>query len=89
MVHHPCTLLPPASTAFRPRHRGTCDTEEALDWLEKSYETAPADLLGVNTDADFDSLRSEPRFRELMQRAGIPSGQLAEADHPMSTDPTR
>jgi hypothetical protein len=44
--------------------------------MERTHETAPWYLTQVNCDAEFDFLRSDPRFKDLMKRAGIPSGQL-------------
>ena len=52
------------------------DRDQALEWMERTHATAPLDLTQVNTDAEFDFLRSNPRFKDLMRRAGIPSGQL-------------
>ena len=47
-----------------------------LEWLESTCATAPRDLTQVDSDAEFNFLRSDPRFKDLMRRAGIRSGQL-------------
>ena len=52
------------------------DRNRALEWLERTYATAPRDLTQVDSDAEFNFLRSDPRFKDLMRRAGIRSGQL-------------
>jgi len=46
------------------------DTEQALAWLEKSFEARGEGPLRMKTDPDFDPLRSNPRFIAMLQRAG-------------------
>jgi TolB-like protein/Tfp pilus assembly protein PilF len=44
----------------------------ALEWFEKAaQERVPLFILTI-TSSEFDSLRSEPRFRELRRRVGVP-----------------
>ena len=44
------------------------NTDEALDWLRRAMELAPADEIGpyLREDSDLDSLRDDPRFQELI-----------------------
>jgi len=44
------------------------EKEEALRWLEEGYEERSAWMVYLNTDPRYDSLRGEPRFRELLER---------------------
>jgi Flp pilus assembly protein TadD len=46
------------------------DTDQAMSWLEKSYEERfnPSVLLRPG----FDPLRSDPRFTDLLRRIGLP-----------------
>jgi hypothetical protein len=44
--------------------------EEALGWLEQAYEERAAQMIGLKSD--FDSLRSDPRFQDLVRRVGAP-----------------
>jgi TolB-like protein/DNA-binding winged helix-turn-helix (wHTH) protein/Tfp pilus assembly protein PilF len=46
------------------------DTDQAMNWVEKGYEERfnPSVLLRPG----FDSLRSDPRFRDLARRIGLP-----------------
>jgi len=49
------------------------EKEKALDALEKSWENREFMLPFANVDPLFDSLRSEPRFREVFRRIGLRS----------------
>ncbi len=42
--------------------------EEALGWLEKGYATRDPKMTFLKVEPKWDSLRSEPRFIEIMQR---------------------
>lgn len=44
------------------------EKNEALAWLEKTYEERNYRLLFINVDARLDGLRSEPRFLDLVRR---------------------
>jgi hypothetical protein len=44
------------------------EKNEALAWLEKTYEERNYRLLFIKVDARLDALRSEPRFLHLVQR---------------------
>ena len=50
---------------------GLGDNEAALKWLEKAYDGGVATLSGVMIDPQFQSLRTNPRFRKLLQRMGL------------------
>lgn len=50
---------------------GLGDNEAALKWLEKAFDGADATLSGVMIDPQFQSLRTNPRFRKLLQRMGL------------------
>jgi TolB-like protein/DNA-binding winged helix-turn-helix (wHTH) protein len=54
------------------------DKDRALYWLEQEYEHREWVSLGIgldylNTDPIFDPLRSDPRFKDLVRRVGLPS----------------
>jgi TolB-like protein len=45
--------------------------EEALDWLEKGLEEKDPNILRINSNPDFDILRSEPRFQAMIKKMGL------------------
>jgi eukaryotic-like serine/threonine-protein kinase len=48
------------------------EKDEAFAWLEKTYQEHNADITGLKTDLMWDSIRSDPRFNDLMERVGLP-----------------
>jgi eukaryotic-like serine/threonine-protein kinase len=44
------------------------DKERSFIWLDKAYETKSDTLLFLKVDPKYDSLRSDPRFSDLMRR---------------------
>ena len=46
--------------------------EEALDWLEKAYESRNSQVIYINMDARFDPLRDAPRFKRLLDLFDYP-----------------
>ncbi len=46
------------------------DADQAMNWLEKSYQERFNP--GVLLRPGFDSLRSDPRFQDLVRRIGLP-----------------
>lgn len=49
------------------------EKDEALNWLEKGYEERSAWMVYLNADSRYDTLRSEPRFQELLRRMKFPT----------------
>jgi serine/threonine-protein kinase len=52
-------------------HAGLGDKEAALQWLEKALEERHGWVILLGVDPDFDGLRSDPRFGDVMRRAGL------------------
>lgn len=48
------------------------DADRAIENLEKSFQIHDSSLLCIGTYPAFDSLREDTRFRDLVQRVGIP-----------------
>ncbi|MDQ6651300.1 MAG: protein kinase, partial [Acidobacteriota bacterium] len=54
-------------------YAGLGEKDQAFAWLEKAYEErAFAITQGLKRDPRWDSLRSDPRFQDLMRRVGLP-----------------
>ena len=43
----------------------------ALDWLERDYEDRSTQLIWIKADPRLDNLRSEPRFKAVVNRMGL------------------
>ena len=48
------------------------DKERALAWLERAFEERSFGIVWLGADPTFDSLRSEPRFQDLLHRMNFP-----------------
>ena len=52
-------------------YMGLGQTTHALDWLERAYQDRHCSLIMANVNPLFDSLRSEPRFQNLLRQLGF------------------
>ena len=48
------------------------DKDHAFEWLTTAYQERDITLLDFRNDFQFDSLRSDPRYAELVHRIGFP-----------------
>ena len=48
------------------------ETDKAFEWLDKAFREGP-NLMYLKVDDNFEPLRSEPRFQELVRRIGLPA----------------
>jgi DNA-binding winged helix-turn-helix (wHTH) protein/TolB-like protein/Tfp pilus assembly protein PilF len=58
-------------TAFILIYAALGDKDQAFAWLERAYEERDWDLGLLNVDPKLDSLRSDPRFANLLNRVGF------------------
>ena len=49
------------------------DKEQAFKWLEQAYKEKTEPLLYLRVDPRLDSLRSDPRFEDLLRRVNLES----------------
>jgi hypothetical protein len=50
---------------------GTGEKDKALDWLERAYSQHSNVMTYLKVEPEFDSLRGDPRFQDLLHRAGL------------------
>ena len=58
----------PENTPDEPNRRFCYDVSGCLAWLNRAYEARAGRLVFVKVDPYFDSLHSDPQFRDLLQR---------------------
>ncbi|HSQ24162.1 MAG TPA: hypothetical protein VLN44_07125, partial [Pyrinomonadaceae bacterium] len=54
-------------------YAGLGEKDQALAWLDKGYTERAFQMQWIKMEPRWDSLRSDPRFQELMRRMGFPS----------------
>jgi TolB-like protein len=47
--------------------------DAGLQWLEKAYDERDSSMVYLNVYRDFDTVRNDPRFREVVKKVGLPS----------------
>jgi eukaryotic-like serine/threonine-protein kinase len=48
------------------------DKDHAFEWLNTGYQEHDINMISIRTDFTLDSLRSDPRYAELVRRIGFP-----------------
>jgi len=56
---------------FAMIYNGLGERDEALRWLEKSYQEREAHLTFIKVDTRWDSFRSDPRFAAIIERMNL------------------
>jgi len=62
---------PELAIAVASAYANLGNTQKAIKWLEKAYDSRLAYLPEANSDFVFDAIRSNPRFKSLMRRMGF------------------
>ncbi len=57
---------------FAEYYAGLGDRDAAMAWLERSYREHASGLISLAVNYKWDSLRSDPRFQDLLRRVGFP-----------------
>jgi TolB-like protein/Tfp pilus assembly protein PilF len=52
-------------------YHGLGETDSAFEWFEKAYNDRDGNLIYITTPPTFDSLRSDPRFKQLLIKMGL------------------
>jgi tetratricopeptide (TPR) repeat protein len=60
-------------------HAALSENEKAYEFLEQAFEEHECDLSALGFNPRWASLRHEPRFKELMKRVGLPTGEKMTA----------
>jgi serine/threonine protein kinase/Tfp pilus assembly protein PilF len=53
-------------------YAGLGDKDQAFAWLEKAYDEHSFNMAWLRVEPRWDSLRSDPRFADLVRRLGLP-----------------
>jgi len=53
-------------------YSGIGQKEEAIQWLEKAYNSHDTELTWLKVDPMFESLHDDPRYQDLLRRVGFP-----------------
>ena len=66
----------PIETSFKAlTYANLGENDKAFEWLEITYENQSTNMLCINIDPDFDPIRNDPRFQDLIKRFGIPNSK--------------
>lgn len=57
--------------SFAVIHNGLGEKEEALKFLEKSFQEREVQITFIKIDTRWDEMRDGPRFQNLIQRLGL------------------
>ena len=58
---------------------GLKDWDSTFEWLERAYEEREGLVIQIAAESLWDPLRGDPRFRNLLNRAGLPGSTGAGA----------
>ena len=62
--------VPPYNIALV--YHGLGEREETLAWLEKGYEQRDVRMVFLQVEPQWNNLCDDPRFQDLLRRAGFP-----------------
>lgn len=50
---------------------GLGDRDQTMKWLEKVFDERHVGVLGLGIESEFDPVRADPRFQEMIRRVGL------------------
>jgi tetratricopeptide (TPR) repeat protein len=53
-------------------YAGLGDSDKAFEWLEMAYTEKSGGMVWLQAESQWDTIRSDPRFQDLMRRIGLP-----------------
>lgn len=53
-------------------YAGLGDKDKAFEWLEKDFQTRNGKLQQIRWETEFEPLRDDPRFKDLLKRMNLP-----------------
>ncbi|MBV9242606.1 MAG: tetratricopeptide repeat protein [Acidobacteria bacterium] len=53
-------------------YAGLGDKDKAFEWLDKDFQKRDGNLPDFRPDLEFESLRQDPRYKDLLRRIGLP-----------------
>jgi hypothetical protein len=53
-------------------YAGLGETDKVFEWLEKDFQKRSTSLVELRMEVPFLPLRSDPRFKDLLRRIGLP-----------------
>lgn len=53
-------------------YAGLGDKDKAFEWLEKDFQSRSGELADIKWTIPFESLRDDPRYRDLIKRMNLP-----------------
>jgi predicted Zn-dependent protease len=56
---------------FADAYAGLGDRNQTIAWLEKAYAQHSAELVSLKVNPSYDSIRSDPRFQDVVHRVGL------------------
>jgi hypothetical protein len=59
-------------TTIAATYNSLGDKDQAFFWLQKAYDRKDPNLVNLNVMPQFDSLRSDTRFQQLLHRMNVP-----------------
>ena len=66
----------PIETSFKAlTYANLGENDKAFEWLEITYKNHSTNMYCINIDPDFDPIRNDPRFQDLIKRLGIPNSK--------------
>jgi tetratricopeptide (TPR) repeat protein len=61
-----------SSYAIATIYAGLGDRSDAFEWLEKAYQERSPGMTWLKVEPMLDSIRSDPRYGDLLRRIGLP-----------------